>query len=92
LQLAAISLGAAGVYSAVAPFWTIPTGFLGGTAAAGGIAMINSIGNLGGFAGPYLVGLMKASYGFAGGLFVLSVALGIAGILALTLPATHNRS
>jgi hypothetical protein len=40
-------------------FWAMPAALLGGTAAAAGIAQINSIGNLGGFVGPHLVGLMK---------------------------------
>lgn len=46
-------------FAALPTFWTLPTAFLTGAAAAGGIAMINSIGNLGGFAGPYAVGWIK---------------------------------
>ena len=54
-------------------FWTLPTAFLSGTAAAGGIAMINSIGNLAGFAGPYAMGWIKDSTGsYAGGLLSLA--------------------
>jgi MFS family permease len=48
-------------------FWTMPAALLGGTAAAAGIAMINSIGNLGGFGGPYLVGLVKDATGSTDG-------------------------
>jgi sugar phosphate permease len=47
----------------IAPFWAMTTTFLSGTAAAGGIALINSVGNLGGFFGPYFVGLIKDATG-----------------------------
>jgi ACS family tartrate transporter-like MFS transporter len=58
-MLAALSLAAVGVWALVPPFWAMPSAFLRGTAAAGGIAAINSVGNLGGFLGPYLFGLIK---------------------------------
>jgi ACS family tartrate transporter-like MFS transporter len=85
--LAALSLAAAGVSSALGPFWSVPPTFLAGTAAAGGIALVNSVGNLGGFVGPSLIGLAKdATGGFAGGLLALSGALVVGGLLALALP------
>ena len=84
LELAAISISFAGISSALGPFWAIPNLFLGGAAAAGGIALINSLGNLGGFVGPTLMGYMKQTNGsFAGGLALL--ALGIAGAAALSM-------
>jgi ACS family tartrate transporter-like MFS transporter len=84
LELAAISISFAGISSALGPFWAIPNPFLGGAAAAGGIALINSVGNLGGFVGPTLMGYMKQTTGgFAGGLALL--ALGIAGAAALSM-------
>ena len=49
----ALTICAMGIYAGLPTFWTLPTGFLTGSAAAGGIALINSIGNLGGFVGPY---------------------------------------
>jgi len=58
-----LSLVAAGIYSMFGPFWSLPSEFLTGYAAACGIAMINSIGNLGGFAGPYVIGLIKDKTG-----------------------------
>ena len=58
LALIGLSRAAAGIYSAMGPFWTMPPVFLTGAAAAAGIAAVNSIGNLGGFAGPYTVGNM----------------------------------
>src|ERR1700730_16669293 len=63
--LAAIALivCAMATYAALPPFWTLPTAFLTGSAAAGGIALINSIGNLGGFVGPYAIGWIKDATG-----------------------------
>jgi len=58
-----LSLVAAGVYSMFGPFWSLPSEFLTGYAAASGIAFINSMGNLGGFAGPYAIGLIKDKTG-----------------------------
>jgi len=70
-------------------FWAIPPIFLAGTAAAAGIALINSIGNLGGFVGPTIMGWLRGASGtYAPGLFVLSGALVVEAILvaALRLP------
>src|SRR5262249_35005264 len=57
--LFALALAQAGVMSTIAPFWSLPTAFLSGAAAAGGIAVINAVGNLGGFVAPYLMGELK---------------------------------
>jgi ACS family tartrate transporter-like MFS transporter len=66
------------------PFWALSTTFLGGTAAAGGIALINSVGNLGGFAGPTLVGVLNDKTGnMETSLWSLGGALLIMGILVL---------
>ena len=87
LSLAALSIAAVGIWGTFGPFWAMPAEFLSGTAAAGAIALINSIGNLGGFAGPYLVGMVKqATHSFAGGMLVMAASLIAAGMLALTLP------
>jgi ACS family tartrate transporter-like MFS transporter len=84
----ALCFAAVGTFSATPPFWSLPTAFLRGTAAAAGIAFINSVGNLGGFAGPYLVGAVKDLTGsFAGGLLILAVSPVLAGILVLALRA-----
>jgi MFS transporter, ACS family, tartrate transporter len=86
LSIAALSLGALGIWGSLGPFWALPTAMLGGTGAAGGIALINSIGNLGGFVGPYAVGLVKqATSAFAGGLVALAVVLLLGAGLALGL-------
>jgi ACS family tartrate transporter-like MFS transporter len=56
----------------------------GGTAAAGGIALVNSFGNLGGYLGPFAIGWLKDATGeYAAGLQVLAVAMGLAGALVL---------
>ena len=75
-------------------FWAIPPIFLGGTAAAAGIALINSIGNLGGFVGPSVMGwLRQVSGSYSAGLLVLASALIIEAVLvmSLRLPAEPGR-
>ena len=68
-----MSIAAVGLYGTKGPFWSMPSMFLTGTAAASGIAWINSLGNLGGFFGPTMVGWVKDYTGsFAGGLYVLA--------------------
>ncbi|MBV8361368.1 MAG: MFS transporter [Deltaproteobacteria bacterium] len=87
ISLLTISIAAAGVSSTAGPFWTMPAGFLDGTAAAGGIALINSTGNLAGFVGPSVVGLIRQATGsFAGGLLAMALAVLIAGVIALAIP------
>ncbi|MGA8193632.1 MAG: MFS transporter [Acetobacteraceae bacterium] len=72
--LVGMSIAAAGFYGSKGPFWAMPSMFLTGTAAAASIAWINSIGNLGGFFGPWYVGAMKdATGGYAGGLYGLAL-------------------
>jgi ACS family tartrate transporter-like MFS transporter len=81
-----LSLTALGIWGALGPFWTLPTAFLSGTAAAGGIALVNSVGNIGGFAGPFLMGFVRDRTGsFAGALMALAAILAAGGFLALRL-------
>jgi len=75
-----------GRWSVIGPFWGLPTAFLTGTAAAGGIAMINSIGNLGGQAGPKILSWCQSPDGsFSLGLRVLAVLVMFCGVLTLSL-------
>lgn len=84
VTMVALTVAAVGVFCTFALFWTLPTAWLSGAAAAGAIAMINSIGNLAGFGGPYLIGWVKETTGSAStGLLVLAVMPLIAGILVL---------
>lgn len=86
LATAALTLVAIGIAGAFGPFWGLATGALGGAAAAGAIALINALGNIGGFAGPYVVGLVKDATGsFAGSLLTFAGLALIAGLLALRL-------
>lgn len=79
-----LSVAVLGVFSMMGPFWSMPTSLLSGTAAAAGIAFINSVGNLGGFAGPYVIGLVRTSTGqFKGGLLLVSAALAMSGVVVL---------
>jgi MFS transporter, ACS family, tartrate transporter len=75
-----ITIAVIGVTTARAVFWSIPTRFLSGAAAAGGLAFINSVGTFGGFAGPFLVGWLKDQTG--------SFALGMLGMAAMLLLST----
>jgi ACS family tartrate transporter-like MFS transporter len=62
-----------GIFACLPAFWTLPTAFLSGAAAAAGIAVINSIGNLAGFAGPFAMGWIKDHTGsYNGGLLLLA--------------------
>ena len=86
VSMAFYCLTVAGAYSAFSPFWAIPNAFLSQTAAAGGIAFINSIGNLGGFVGPYVMGYIKDWTGsFEAGALFLAGCLGLCGVLLLFL-------
>ena len=88
--LVALSLAALGIWGALGPFWALPTAFLSGRAAAGSYALINSVGNLGGFVGPYFIGILKdATNSFTPGLLFLSAVLLVGGILTLVVP--HDR-
>jgi D-galactonate transporter len=84
-----LSLLAVGVYSFLGPFWALPSQFLTGFSAAAGIALINSIGNLGGFVGPWIIGAMSSRTGSVrAGLAVAGIPLLISAALALLLPRT----
>ncbi|MPW18787.1 putative transport protein (MFS superfamily) [Paraburkholderia piptadeniae] len=86
-----ITLALIGTIAGRTIFYTLPNRFLSGEAAAGGLALINSVGALGGFAGPYLVGYLKDSFGtFTAGMIGLSVVLLITTVLTLSLYAFNT--
>ncbi len=88
----ALVLVAVGVGSAKPPLWSIPTQFLTGAAAATGIATINSIGNLGGFAGPFVIGWLKEQTGdYQSGLLSVAAALIFSAALVLLLARQRSR-
>jgi ACS family tartrate transporter-like MFS transporter len=76
-----------GISSAKAPLWAMPSMFLSGTGAAAGIAMINSVGNLGGFVGPVAIGWLKhETGGYTAGLYVVGATLAVSAVVTLLLP------
>jgi len=85
-MMASLCLTAFGIWGTVGPFWALPTSFLGGSSAAAAIALINSMGNLGGFAGPYFVGAIKSrSSDFSASLIFMAVSLTLGGLLSISL-------
>ena len=84
VSIAMISLALAGLYSFKSPFWALPTLFLSRSTAAVSIAVINSIGNLGGFVGPSMIGVVKQNTSSTSvGLLFLSGLLAIACVMTL---------
>lgn len=93
LSLIALSFAAAGVLTCAPLFWSLPTAFLGGTAAAAGLALINSVGNLAGFVSPYMIGGLKDATGSTSiPMYVLAFSLVIgAGAVLTTKKNVVNR-
>ena len=88
LSIVALSVAAAGVLTCAPLFWSLPTAFLAGSAAAAGIAIINSIGNLAGFASPYLIGYLRdATNSTASGMYVLAGILVLGAVAVWLTPA-----
>ncbi len=84
LAMAAMTLATAGIVTALPLFWSLPTALLGGAAAAAGLAMINSIGNLAGFVSPYLVGVVSgATHDTRIGMAILAASMFIGATLTL---------
>ena len=81
--IAAMSLATIGLYGSKPAFWPLPSEFLSGTGAAAGIALVNSIGNLGGFAGPSVVGWLKDATGkYTAGLYFLALCALASAVIA----------
>jgi len=87
LSVALLCLLAAGVFSCLGPFWTLPSEFLTGYSAAAGIALINSVGNLGGFVGPATIGFISQRTGtLSAGLALSGIPMFLSAALVLLLP------
>jgi D-galactonate transporter len=81
-----LALAVAGVITGLAMFWALPTSFLGGNAAAAGIALINCTGNLGGFFSPAIIGFLKTHTGtLNSGLFLVAACMIASSVVILTL-------
>ena len=82
IGLLGLCIGAAGILSSNILFWSLPTMFLTGAAAAAGIGLVNSIGNLGGFVGPYVTGWAKDAFGnYSAGMAVLAFSVLAYGLI-----------
>jgi ACS family tartrate transporter-like MFS transporter len=93
LVIASFCLAASGIYGALAVFWTLPTAILRGMAAAGGLALLNSFSNLGGFFGPTLMGWLKQTTGtYTLGMMLLAGMLTFAGIVTLAIGRVFFRT
>jgi D-galactonate transporter len=87
LSMVGLCLGTMGILSSIPLFWSMPTAFLASTGAAAGIAFINSIGNLAGFASPYAVGWIKDhTHSTDLAMYLLAVMLLLGGVLTMTMP------
>jgi ACS family tartrate transporter-like MFS transporter len=90
LSITLWSLAAIGIEGFFGPFWSLPNEFLTGTSAASGIALISSIGSLGGFVGPSVVGVTaNGAGGIYHGLSVAGVSLFVSAALVLLLPKSR---
>ncbi|MDR5734236.1 MFS transporter [Caballeronia sp. LZ025] len=86
LAVASLTVATIGILGALCQFWAIPPAFLGGVAAAAGIALINSVGNLAGFVSPYLVGWIKdMTHSTDVGLYCVAASLIVAAAVVLTM-------
>lgn len=84
-SVAVLTLAAAGIYCSLPVFWSLPAKRLTGASAAAAIALVNSIGNLGGYVGPTAVGYLKqVNDGYSGGLVLLAVSVTAAALLVLS--------
>ena len=91
LKMLALSFGSFGVFASLPIFWTLPTAILGGGTAAAGIAAINSLGNLSGYFGPFVMGYIKDLTGsFALGLVFVALCAVIALIITYSLGHDHD--
>jgi ACS family tartrate transporter-like MFS transporter len=93
LALVFFTIATCGIMAAYGAIWAMPTSFFSAAAAAAGIGMINSFGNLGGFAGPYVIGWFSKQTGsFLGGTIFMIAGLLFSGVCALLVRAHHNHS
>jgi ACS family tartrate transporter-like MFS transporter len=91
LTMTMLVIASMGASSTGPTFWSLPTAMLSGTAAAGGIALINALGNLGGFFGPYVFGLIKDATGGSFTFGLVAIALGPIMSASIVLALGHDR-
>lgn len=89
--VAVITVTACAIFAALPNFWALPTRFLTGAGAAAGIALINTVGNFGGFAAPFITGMLKDATGsYNTSMFVVGGVMALAGILVMTIAAART--
>ncbi|MEG1212086.1 MAG: MFS transporter [Leclercia sp.] len=89
----ALTIVNCGISASKPPLWSMPTLFLSGSAAAAGIATINSLGNLGGFVGPFMIGLIKQQTGsYSWGLWFVAGLLILSSLVVLWLSASARKA
>ena len=90
-SIAALSIAMLGLASMLGPFWAFATSFLGGIGAAAGIALVNSVGNVGGFVGPNIIGyVQQTTNSFRAGLAIIGAILAAGGLLVLGVRREHD--
>jgi ACS family tartrate transporter-like MFS transporter len=93
VTLALFTVAVIGIRIYLPPFYALPGFFLRGTAAAGAIGFINTLGNFGGAVGPYVIGAVeKTSGGFEGGIYFLCGSITLSSLIILGLRAWHRRT
>ena len=87
-SIAVITITACAIFSALPNFWALPARFLSGAAAAAGIALINTVGNLAGFVAPYITGLVKDATGsYQAPMFIVGAFMLMSAVLAFAIGA-----
>lgn len=93
LAMICLTIATAGVHGCIPVFWSVPGLYLSGTAAAGGLALISTMGNSAGAVGPYMLGIIKTATGsFDDGLFIMAALLLLAVVLVLMMVPKNKRS
>jgi len=88
-----LSIAMAGLAAMFGPFWSLATSFLQGASAAAGIALINSVANIGGFIGPYVLGyLHDRTQNFGAGLVAIGAVVIVGGLSVLRMPEGPDRN
>jgi nitrate/nitrite transporter NarK len=89
--VAIITITACAIFAALPVFWALPTRLLSGAGAAAGIALINAVGNIGGFAAPYITGVLKDATGsYKAPMFIVGGFLMLSAILVMSIAAKRR--
>jgi MFS transporter, ACS family, tartrate transporter len=85
IAIAALTVAAVVIYCSLPAYWSLPVNYLGGASAAAGLALINSVGSIGGYVGPSALGYLRQASGtYMGGMFLMTASLLIAGLIVFS--------